>query len=280
MEITEHIDALRREGTRLAEAAARTEPSAPVPTCPEWQSADLLRHIGSVHRWAAAIVSRGLRAPLDEAGAQAAIGPLPPDAELLGWYREGHAALVDTLIAAPVDLECWSFLPSAGPLAFWARRQAHETAIHRLDADAAAGAPGPVVDTALALDGIDELVRGFMPRARSALRSDVPRTLQVRATDGAGAGTGAGAGAGAGAGGATTTAEEAGSWRLTITQEPPTVTTGESPEPADLTLTGPAHELYPLLWNRLSAERAGKVEAIGDRSLLALWSDAAAVRWS
>ncbi|MFF2123131.1 maleylpyruvate isomerase family mycothiol-dependent enzyme [Kitasatospora sp. NPDC058184] len=253
MEITEHIDALRREGTRLAEAAARTELSAPVPTCPDWQLTKLLQHIGSVHRWAAAIVSGGAPTPPDEADAQAAVGPLPSDAELLDWYREGHAALVDTLTAAPADLECWTFLSSPSPLAFWARRQAHETAVHRRDADAAAGVPGPVVDTALALDGIDELVSGFTTLGRSKLRSDRPRTLLVRATDGPG------------------------SWHLTITREAPVVTTGEGPEPADLTLAGPAHELYPLLWNRLSAQQAGEVKAIGDQSLLALWSETAAV---
>ncbi|MFJ9447492.1 maleylpyruvate isomerase family mycothiol-dependent enzyme [Kitasatospora sp. NPDC101235] len=268
MEITEHIDALRREGNRLAEAAARTELSAPVPTCPEWQLVDLLRHIGYVHRWAATILSQGLRAPLDETGAQAAVGPLPSDAALLDWYREGHTALVGALTAAPADVECWSFLPSPSPLAFWARRQAHETAVHRHDADAAAGMPGPAVDTALALDGIDELVSGFMTRGRSTLRSDRPRTLQVRATDGADSGTGSGADSSTGTG----------SWRLTITQEPLTVTTGESPEPADLTLAGPARELYLLLWNRLPSGRARDVVATGDRDLLDLWHDAAALR--
>ncbi|MEV7775527.1 maleylpyruvate isomerase family mycothiol-dependent enzyme [Kitasatospora sp. NPDC086791] len=256
MEITEHIDALRHEGTRLAEAAARTDLTAPVPTCPDWQVGDLLRHVGYVHRWATAIASRGLRAPLDEAGAEAAVGPMPSDAALLDWFREGHATLVDALGKAPADVECWSFLPAPSPLAFWARRQAHETAVHRHDADAAAGVPGPAVDTALALDGIDELVGGFMTRSRATLRSDRPRTLQVRATDGPG------------------------SWRLTITQEPPVVTIDASTEPADLTLTGPARELYLLLWNRLPAEQTGAVESAGDRDLLDLWRDAAAIRWS
>ncbi|MFJ6623283.1 maleylpyruvate isomerase family mycothiol-dependent enzyme [Kitasatospora sp. NPDC091335] len=253
MEITEHIDALRHEGTRLADAAARTELTAPVPTCPEWQLADLLRHIGYVHRWAATIVSRGLPAPLDEAGAQAAVGPMPSDGALLDWYREGHAALLDTLTTAPADLACWSFLPSPRPLAFWARRQAHETAVHRYDADAAAGVPGPVVDTSLALDGIDELLSGFMTSGRSRLRSEQPRTFRIRATDGAG------------------------SWHLTVTREPVVVIDGEGPEPADLTLTGPARELYPLLWNRLPAGQAGEVKAVGDEGLLGFWNDAAAI---
>ncbi|GAB7187614.1 maleylpyruvate isomerase family mycothiol-dependent enzyme [Kitasatospora sp. Ki12] len=254
MEITEHIDALRHEGTLLADAAARTDLSAPVPTCPDWQLRDLLRHTGHVHRWAAAFPARGLRAPLDEADEEAVVGPMPSDAALVDWFREGHAALVRTLAEAPADVECWTFLPAPSPLAFWARRQAHETAVHRHDADSAAGEPGPVVDTALALDGIDELLRGFMTRGRATLHSDRPRTLRVRANDGPG------------------------SWHLAITQEPLTVTTGESPEPADLTLTGPADELYLLLWNRLSADRARKVEPTGDLDLLDLWRATAMVR--
>ncbi|MBO1419275.1 maleylpyruvate isomerase family mycothiol-dependent enzyme [Streptomyces sp. FH025] len=259
MEISAHIDALRREGDLLAGAAARTDLAAPVPTCPDWRLGDLLRHIGRVHRWAAAISSQGLRTPLDEAGEREAIGPMPSDAALLDWYREGHAALVDVLSTAPADLECWTFLPAPSPLAFWARRQAHETAVHRFDADAAAGAPGPAVDTALALDGIDELLRGFMVRSRSKLRSDRLRTVRVRTTDGPG------------------------SWRLTITDGPVAVTTEERAEPADLTLTGPARELYLLLWNRLTTaqgeqiERTRQVEVTGDRDLLDLWRDTAAV---
>ncbi|MFH9353727.1 maleylpyruvate isomerase family mycothiol-dependent enzyme [Kitasatospora sp. NPDC017646] len=260
MEISEHIDALRREGTLLADAAARTDLTAPVPTCPDWRLGDLVRHVGQVHRWAAAYPSQGLGAVLDEAGRQAVIGPDPSDAALLEWFREGHAALVTTLSQAPADIECWSFLPAPSPLAFWARRQAHETAVHRFDADAAAGSPGPAVDTALALDGIDELLRGFMARGRAKVHSDSPRTVRIRATDGSG------------------------SWRLTVSREPLAVTSEEFPEPADLTITGPARELYLLLWNRLTVEQnergaqTGQLELSGDRALLDLWRDNAAVR--
>ncbi|MER6303389.1 maleylpyruvate isomerase family mycothiol-dependent enzyme [Kitasatospora sp. NPDC001539] len=284
MEIPDHIEGLRREGTLLAEAAARTDLAAPVPTCPDWRLGDLVRHVGRVHRWAAAHPAKGLRAPMDEAALKELIGPDPSDAALLDWFREGHAALVTVLSEAPADVDCWSFLPSTSPLAFWARRQAHETAVHRFDADAAAGSPGPAVDTVLALDGIDELLRGFLVGGRSTVRSERPRTVRVRTTDGPGC------------------------WRLTITDEPLSVTTEDSPEPADLTLTGPAHELYLLLWNRLTVDRpaptgqsspsgrhdpagrnataepaghlrpAERVEVSGDRDLLGLWRDGAAIR--
>ncbi|MFD8704935.1 maleylpyruvate isomerase family mycothiol-dependent enzyme [Kitasatospora sp. NPDC059648] len=260
MEISEHIDALRREGALLADAASRAGLATPVPTCPDWRLGDLVRHVGQVHRWAAAYPAKGLGAVLDEVGAKAVIGPDPSDAALLDWFREGHTALVTTLSQAPADIGCWTFLPAPSPLAFWARRQAHETAVHRFDADAAAGSPGPAVDTALALDGIDELLRGFMARGRAKVHSDSPRTVRIRTTDGPG------------------------SWRLAVSREPLVVTTEESPEPADLTVTGPARELYLLLWNRLTVEQAerqaqpGEVKLSGDRSLLDLWRDGAAIR--
>ncbi|MFJ3793652.1 maleylpyruvate isomerase family mycothiol-dependent enzyme [Kitasatospora sp. NPDC090091] len=265
MDITEHIDAVRREGALLADAAARTDPGAPVPTCPDWQLRDLVLHTGQVHRWATAYVRDGHRQPLDADGERAAWGPEPSDGELVDWFRTGHTALVEALAAAPADLDCWSFLPAPSPLAFWARRQAHETAVHRFDADAAAGSAGPETATDLALDGIAELLQGFMARSRARVRSEKPRTVLVRPTDGTV------------------------SWLLTISPEPLTVTTadraGQADDTgapadlpsADLTLAGRARDLYLLLWNRLPAAR---VERTGDESLLDLWRETAVVRWS
>ncbi|MFB6891272.1 maleylpyruvate isomerase family mycothiol-dependent enzyme [Kitasatospora sp. NPDC056327] len=251
MEITAHLDALRREGALLADAAARTDPAAPVPTCPEWRLRDLVLHTGRVHRWVTAIVGDRLPAPLDAEGERAVGEPQPGDAELVDWFRAGHAALLDTLTAAPADLDCWTFLPARSPLAFWTRRQAHETAVHRVDADSAAGTEGPRTDPEFAQDGVDELLSGFLTRGRSGVRSERPRTVQVRASDGPGR------------------------WLLTISREPLAVEPAE--KPADLTITGPAHDLYLLLWNRLPTG-AGQVTTTGDDSLLELWREAATIR--
>ncbi|MGW4894902.1 maleylpyruvate isomerase family mycothiol-dependent enzyme [Kitasatospora sp. NPDC004240] len=257
MDIADRIEALRREGVLLADAATAADLAAPVPTCPGWQLRDLVVHAGKVHRWATAYLLHGHQGPLDEAGQGEAWGPEPSDAVLLEWFREGHAELVIALEKAPADLSCWSFLPAPSPLAFWARRQLHETAVHRFDAEAAAGVAGPPLSTRAALDGIDELLRGFLVRPHTRLRSERPRTVLISATD------------------AATVPDAPGTWRVTISQEPLTVTLTD--EPADLTLSGPARDLQLLLWNRLPLEAA---HAEGDLGLLELWRERAVIRWS
>ncbi|MBL1082769.1 maleylpyruvate isomerase family mycothiol-dependent enzyme [Streptomyces actinomycinicus] len=246
METAEFLEILDREGRLLAAAAAAAGTDAKVPTCPEWQVRDLLRHTGAVHRWAGALVAGGHTAPrpMDD----------PPEldgAELVAWYRDSHRLLLDTLAAAPVDLECWTFhpAPSPSPLAFWTRRQAHETTVHRYDAEAArGGTPSPVAPD-FAADGIDELLRGFHARSRSRVRSEEPRVLRVRAQD---AGPDA-------------------VWTVRISTEPPLTVRAEEGE-AEAELSGPADRLYLALWNRTAVPRV-----TGDSSLADLWRDLAAI---
>lgn len=250
MKPREHIDALETAGLALADAAAEAGPDAAVPTCPEWRIRDLLRHTTTVHRWATAFVAEGHTAYHPDGGEPALDGD-----ELLAHYREGHALLVAALRAAPETLECWTFLPAPSPLAFWARRQAHETTVHRADAESAlATGPGPV-DATLAADGIDELLRGFHARDRSRVHTTEPRTLRVRATD-----TG-----------------DVWTVRLSATEPPRTERGTETATPADTELSGPAHRLYLTLWNRLPTDA---VTLTGDDALARLWRENSAITWS
>lgn len=137
MKIPEYVETLDRDGRLLAAAAGKAGVEAKVATCPGWQVRDLLRHTGMVHRWATAFVAEGHTSYHPDGGLPELDGE-----ELLAWFREGHGRLVDTLSAAPPDVECWSFLPAPSPLAFWARRQAHETTVHRVDAESALGGEG------------------------------------------------------------------------------------------------------------------------------------------
>lgn len=134
---------------------------APVPWVPEWSVRDLIGHLGSVHRWATAIVRAGSTDP-PPAGAR----PTPPrDENLLEWYETGLVELVATLRTVQPDAPAWHMSPAADKVAAsWARRQAHELAVHRLDLEVAAGVQLSPVDALLAEDGVDELLTIVVPR--------------------------------------------------------------------------------------------------------------------
>ncbi|MEU6931331.1 maleylpyruvate isomerase family mycothiol-dependent enzyme [Streptomyces sp. NPDC046385] len=239
-----HIDALDTAGKALLEAAEAAGLDAEVPTCPGWRVRDLLRHTTAVHHWATTLVAEARTEYLPFGGEP----DLDGDA-LLTYTREGHARLVEALRDAPEDLVCWTFLPASSPRAFWARRQTHETTVHRADAESAlSSGPGPV-DPVIAADGIDELLRGFHGRDRSRVRTDGPRTLRVRATDSGDV------------------------WTVHLSPEVPRTETGAD-GPADCELSGPADRLYLTLWNRLPQDT---VTVTGDAGLARLWRENSAI---
>jgi uncharacterized protein (TIGR03083 family) len=243
------VDALAGEGPLMVDAVAAAGPGAPVPTCPDWTVRELVRHTGGVHRWAATTVRTASPAPVDS-DLERLVGGWPTDDALVDWFLEGHAGLVDVLRSAPADVDCYTFLAAPSPLAMWSRRQLHETTIHRIDAESAAGRrTDPRVE--VAADGIDELLTAFVTRPSSRFRLDPPRTIAVEATD-----RGAG-------------------WTMTVSPDP--ITTERRADPgADVVVRGPAADLYLWLWNRAGTEA---LDVTGDRSLLDAWRDNVQVRW-
>lgn len=240
METARFIEILDHEGRLLASAAEAAGSEAEVPHCPGWRVRDLVAHTGEVHRWAASFVTekRTSFRPLGD----------PPDLDgtaLMDWFREGHRRLVDTLTTAPPDVHCWHFLPAPTPLAFWARRQAHETTVHRFDAESARGGVRSDIGAEFAADGIDELLRGMHGRDTSRVRSEEPRVLRVRATD----------------------APDA-VWTVRLSPQPPVTERGEADgaDEAHCEIAGPADLLYLALWNRQPFP-----EVSGDASLAELW---------
>jgi uncharacterized protein (TIGR03083 family) len=246
MELWEHIEALRAEGLLLAESAEATGFEPPVPTCPEWTVRDLVRHVGEVHRWATSHVAEA-RQEMNTDAASLRTWP-SDDAELLGWFRHGHEELVRCLEFADPELQCWSFLPN-GPtgVRFWARRQAHETAMHRVDAQGVAGEVSAVLPV-FAVDGINEILHGFFARRPSRVTSEEPYSFELVSSDGHG------------------------SWHVRIDEQGPSVVDGPSPSQ----VFGTAFELYRLLWNRIEL---GDLKVAGAPEGLGLWRRKAKVRW-
>ena len=243
-----YLTAVEAEARRFAEAVAQGAPAARVPSCPDWDLAELCRHQGSVHRWVTRIV--GTRAQ-GRVGWDALPDPdMPADASgQAEWLLRGALTMVGLLRETGPDVQVWGWAAEQHT-GWWGRRMAHETLVHRVDAELAWGQVGPV-DAELAADGIDELLHNAAaPAARAFPRRGRLRgeggTLHLHCTD------------------------VHGEWMLRRTPE------GFGYEPGhgkgEAALRGPAAELMLLLNKRLPDGR-NDVEVLGDDDLVALWLD-------
>ncbi len=253
MEVDEHIDFLQHEGELLAIAATDVDPETPVTTVPDWPLRDLLHHIGGIHRWAATTI-REARTERYDTTLLEVVGRWPGDADLVDWFRAGHADLVRTLRDADPNLECWHFFAAPSPIAFWARRQAHETAIHRADTESCTGPITPYAPE-LAADGINEILFGFAARTGRYPHAEPPPRLHLRATD----------------------LEREWSAQLGPDRVEVVVDDDASAPRSDCTVAATASDLYLLLWNRVPPDA---LSVDGDRECLSVWRDAVRVRWS
>jgi uncharacterized protein (TIGR03083 family) len=249
--LDEHLVALRGSGAALLAAAATAGLGAKVPTCPAWDVAKLVTHQGMVHRWAAANLRRERDHKTSESRAEANAA-----SDLLEWFSSGLDALVDTLTATAEDAKAMVFLNDAPPpRRFWARRQAHETTIHSVDAVSGVLGRWPTaaevsIDPVLAADGIDELLTGFITRGKgSALPATEPYTLLVSTVD-----TGR-------------------AWTLRIGDGPIVTTVGATENP-DATFSGSAVQLYLSLWNRTD-----EIRVTGPADLVNQWRSGIRIRW-
>jgi len=246
-------DALGAAATVLRSNAAAAGLDAVVPCCPGWNVRRLVAHQGMVHRWAASHL-RG--APVADPNALERDGLLSPD--LLGWFDDGATDLLQAAVDAPEDLPGRPFLLDAPPArTFWVRRQCHETTIHAVDALAARlGRPPEAEETwirpTIALDGIDELLTGFVPRPPQRVHRS-PATLLLVAPR------------------STTRA-----WLLDISPErPPAVTRletgpGRAVPAHDALVTGEPVEVQLRLWGR-SGEPRDAIERWWQDSVSVIW---------
>jgi uncharacterized protein (TIGR03083 family) len=221
-----------------------------VPTCPGWNVRKVARHIGTAHRWAAAIV----RSPLPEAVNPRTLDLGFPDshAGYGDWIRDGAADLVRAMRDAGPDKPVWSWGPDRHAR-FWARRMLHETAIHRGDIELTLGR-APEYLPAVAIDGVDEFLTvlpaaaAFAPKVR-ALTGD-GETLHLHATDDDPAAANG----------------ERAEWLITL--EPQGFRWRRTHAKGAAAVRGPVGELYLFAWGRRGPR---DVEVLGDHTLLDHW---------
>jgi len=243
METEQYLDRLTRDSELLADAAEAAGPDADVPTCPGWKISDLMVHMVQGDLWARRIVeSRSTERTLPEMPADA-----PEGAALVPYFRAGARQLAETLATVPSGTSVWTFSADDRTARFWQRRRAQETAVHRVDAQAAIGAVGPI-DTALAADGIDEFLFAFLPRLAGGLAGLGDATVHLHCTD------------------------TEGEWLITRTGDD--VVVRREHAKGDVAARGSASDLLLFLWGRVPAST---LEVFGDGALIERFQEAVRV---
>jgi uncharacterized protein (TIGR03083 family) len=239
--VIEHLEPLRTECDRFAAAILDADPAARVPCCPDWDLRDLVTHLGRVQRSWASTIRRGED-----------VEPQPPDEsvrpgdDLVGWFREGAAELLAAVEEAPADRTAWTWWRAPRTAEAIARHQVQEAAVHRWDAETAAGRPGGPLDPETAADALDE----FVHVSAVELHHWTPWTggtgvVELAPTD-----------------------VDATRWVTLGTDAP--VPSRKAPAGAGATLSGTASDLVLLLYRRIPLER---VRVSGDAALASAFVD-------
>jgi uncharacterized protein (TIGR03083 family) len=178
----DYTRSIRSDGAAFAAVIRAEALGTPVPSCPGWTLRDLAEHLGHVHRWAR--IAAATAAPPDPSLIDRA--PEPTDSAgdgdaLADWLLVGVDGLAATLAGLPADAPTWHPFPAPLLAGVWPRRQAHELAVHRWDAEAAVG-PARPLDAALAADFVREFFEVIVPRvmdrdARTAPEGETAITL-------------------------------------------------------------------------------------------------------
>ena len=219
-----------------------------VPTCPDWTLRQLATHVGRAHRWAAEITST--RSAEFIPFRQVPDGKFPDDPALHApWLRAGAELIIQAVREAGSD-PVWTFA-ELRPASFWARRMAHETLVHRADAEIAAGREVRF-EPDMAADAIDEWLGlmsglgGEEDRRLGALPDGA--VLHVHATDEG--------------------LDGAGEWL--VRREGSEVTVRPGHGQGDVALRGPAGRLLLVLMRRVPPDDP-QVQVLGDSALLDGW---------
>ena len=241
MDPAAHLAHLRADVDRIL-ATPEDALDQPVDACPGWSVDDLLRHHAGVFAFATA----QLRA---EPGADLAPYDPPPDGPALDVF----ARAAETILAAFADVDPgearpnWAGAPTA---AFWWRRMAQETAVHRWDLQQSHTTAEPI-ELDLAIDGVDELGDTFLPFAKLRGITGDGETVHLHATDDAVADG----------------SVPGGEWLFTFHAEG--VDVDHAHGKGDMAVRGPASDLLLFAWNR----RPIDVQVFGDPDPLAWWAE-------
>lgn len=154
MDASRFLECTASDYARLRDLAAK-DLDAAVPSCPGWTVADLARHVAAVYLHKAESMRQ-----------QKLPQPWPPpeltSEEPLALLDRAWADLSQEFAERAPDTPAYTWYEPDQTVGFWIRRMAHETVIHRIDAELALAEPVRPVPDDLAVDGIDEVLTLFL----------------------------------------------------------------------------------------------------------------------
>lgn len=227
-----YLSHIRADAARIAELSGRDD-DAVIAACPGWTVRDAVVHTGEVYSHKVACMRNGRQPSTDEWDH----GPGEGD-DLRTWFTHRTDELMSELEQRGPEAPAYTWYEPLQTTAFWFRRMAHETVVHRVDVESAFDMVS-AVDDDLAVDGIDEVLDWFLDYQAEEVGPEGPGrgTVTVRTGDHI--------------------------WRVTLT--PDDVQLVRDPGPADAVVSGEPSELLLWLWGR-RPEAAVTVE--GDEDVL------------
>ena len=243
MELSVYLDGVRDNARLFVEAVRRAGVDAQVPTCPGWTVADLARHQGRVFYWISTLVETKAqeyidRTPFEEEAKNA--DPLP-------FVERGAEHALAVLGSADPETPVWNWLDGGpGPARFWFRRLAHETVVHRADAEAATApaALSRVEPSELAADGIDEFLAFLGVRSGGGRTPPLSGSYHFHTTD------------------------VPGEWVVVFDGDG--IAIRREHAKADVAVRGPASDLELFIYSRRGSEG---LDTFGDPAALAAWTE-------
>jgi uncharacterized protein (TIGR03083 family) len=227
----ELVTAVRREGEGILTAAGMGL-DAPVATCAGWDVAAVVRHVSKVYSRIGYFV-------LNRVSERPESLPDLPAGEPVDVLRELLDELITVFTETDAEAPVWTWVFEAqGNALFWARRMAHESSIHRFDAQSAHGLEQPI-DAELASDGIDEFIDIVLPRVYERMDVSGPTgMIGLHSTDG-------------------------GAWTLAL--ESNRARRVDAVSDPDVSISGPSSTLLLAAWGRVpwsSLQVAGDIEVV------------------
>ncbi len=153
-----------------------------MPSCPDWTVGHLVRHLGSVYRRIRSYAGNGVADQPWPPTAPPPDAPPETDERVIAWFQDEFAQIVAFLDGLDADAPAWNWAPQARVAGFWHRRMAHETAVHRWDAQVATGLPEPI-ESKLAADTVGEVLDTMLPAGRRKVQREATGVVHLSASD-------------------------------------------------------------------------------------------------